>query len=147
MNNASTESVTTRSSFLAGRNVLVAIAGAMLVLIGARFLLVPEAAAEAFGVPMTDLTAYPQAKGIRDLVFGVLLGTFFLMRERRAAAVLMLVGSVIAVADGFIVLAARGVQPGFLAIHWGTAIVCALAGALDLRSRTAPAVTSYSVSP
>ncbi|WP_441291655.1 DUF4267 domain-containing protein [Sorangium sp. KYC3313] len=120
---------------LGGAGIATLLTGLTLCFIGARFLVVPGAAAAAFGVPLAGLAAYAVAKGARDLSVGALLIAFTLLGERRAAALALLLGSVIPVVDGAIVLAWRGAHPGYLAIHWGTAVFCVALGVLQLRRR------------
>lgn len=120
---------------LGGAGIATLLTGLTLCFIGARFLVVPGTAAAAFGVPLAGLAAYAVAKGVRDLSVGVLLIAFALLGERRAAALTLLLGSVIPVVDGAIVLAWRGAHPGYLAIHWGTAVFCIALGVLQLRRR------------
>jgi hypothetical protein len=120
---------------LGGAGIATLLTGLTLCFIGARFLVVPGTAAAAFGVPLAGLAAYAVAKGARDLSVGVLLIAFALLGERRAAALALLLGSVIPVVDGAIVLAWRGAHPGYLAIHWGTAVFCIALGVLQLRRR------------
>ncbi|WP_437974042.1 DUF4267 domain-containing protein [Sorangium sp. So ce295] len=97
---------------------------------------VAPSAASFAGSPLAGLAAYAVAKGARDLSVGASLIAFTLLGERRAAALALLLGSVIPVVDGAIVLAWRGAHPGYLAIHWGTAVFCVALGALQLRRRT-----------
>jgi hypothetical protein len=120
---------------LGGAGIATLLTGLTLCFIGARFLVVPGTAAAAFGVPLAGLAAYAVAKGVRDLSVGALLIAFALLGERRAAALALLLGSVIPVVDGAIVLAWRGAHPGYLAIHWGTAVFCIALGVLQLRRR------------
>ncbi|XXT21034.1 DUF4267 domain-containing protein [Sorangium sp. So ce429] len=120
---------------LGGAGIATLLTGLTLCFIGARFLVVPGTAAAAFGVPLAGVAAYAVAKGARDLSVGALLIAFTLLGERRAAALALLLGSVIPVVDGAIVLAWRGAHPGYLAIHWGTAVFCIALGVLQLRRR------------
>ncbi|WP_437627727.1 DUF4267 domain-containing protein [Sorangium sp. So ce1151] len=137
MNNATIASSASSlpSRRLGGAGIATVLTGLALCFIGARFLVVPGAAAAGFGVPLTGLAAYAVAKGVRDLSFGGLLVAFPLLGERRAAALTLLLGAVIPVVDGAIVLAWRGAHPGYLAVHWGTAVLCVALGALQLRRR------------
>lgn len=118
---------------LGGTGIATLLTGLTLCFIGGRFLVVPGTAAAAFGVPLTGLAAYAVAKGARDFSVGLLLVALALLGERRAAALTLLIGSVIPLLDGAIVLAWSGALPGFLAIHWGTAVFCTVLGVLQLR--------------
>jgi hypothetical protein len=120
---------------LGGAGIATLLTGLTLCFIGARFLVVPGTAAAAFGVPLAGIAAYAVGKGARDLSVGALLIAFTLLGERRAAALALLLGSVIPVVDGAIVLAWRGAHPGYLAMHWGTAVFCIALGVLQLRRR------------
>jgi hypothetical protein len=131
MNNSST--APTSSSRRSGTGIATLLTGLALCFIGARFLVVPGAAAAGFGVPLTGLAAYAVAKGVRDLSFGALLIALTLLGERRAAALTLVIGSLIPVVDGSIVLAWSGVRPAYLVVHWGTAVFCTVLGVLQLR--------------
>ena len=93
-----------------------------IIVIGVRFLLVPYAAARAFGVPLADRqdTAFLFVKGIRDIVSGLLFLALLWSGERRLTGAFLLIATLIPVSDGLIVFSTIGWSSA-LAIHWGTA--------------------------
>lgn len=105
---------------------LVALIAVGIIVVGARFLIVPLPAAAAFGVPANDAhpLAYLWAKGTRDIVSGLLL--FALVRigaGRRVVAVFMAVAALIPIGDFLNVYANEHAgNPVALAIHGGTAV-------------------------
>ena len=105
---------------------LVALIAVGIIVIGARFLLVPLPAAAAFGVPADDAhkLAYLWAKGTRDIVSGLLLIALVRIGAgRRVVAVFMAVAALIPVGDLLNVYANEGAgNPVALAIHAGTAV-------------------------
>jgi Domain of unknown function (DUF4267) len=73
---------------------LVIVAAAGILFIGGRFLAAPAAGAEGFGVPLprSDAYAYLAAKGIRDVVSGLLLIALLAMGcQRRVLGIFILV--------------------------------------------------------
>jgi len=105
---------------------LVALIAVGIIVIGARFLLVPLPAAAAFGVPAdgAHTLAYLWAKGTRDIVSGLLLIALVRIGAgRRVVAVFMAVAALIPVGDFLNVYANEGVgNPVALTIHGGTAV-------------------------
>jgi len=101
---------------------LIAILG--IIFLGARFLVAPHTASAAFGVPLDDGNgvAFAYTKGIRDIFSGLVGLPFLLTGRRRAVAWILLIATIIPIADGLIVMKFSGPQPQFLAIHWGAAL-------------------------
>jgi len=101
--------------------VLIALLG--IIFLGARFLIAPKVAAAAFGVPLADDNgiAFAYTKGIRDIFSGLVGLPFLFAGRRRPLAWILLIATIIPVADGFIMMKFSGVQANFLAIHWGAA--------------------------
>ena len=108
-----------------------------IIFIGARFLIVPLAGADGFGVPLIggQCVAFAYAKGVRDIFAGLVLFPFLFTGRRRAVAWIMLFATIIPVVDGLIVLRFSGFQPRFLSIHWGTALLIALLAFFLFRNR------------
>jgi hypothetical protein len=76
--------------------------GLGMIFIGLRFLLVPRAGAEGFGVflPPTDTQyAFHYAKGIRDVFSGLLLALFAGLGYDRSLAWVLLLGALIPAVD------------------------------------------------
>ena len=112
---------------------LVTVAGLFVVFIGARFLLMPEAAAAAFGTPEWPhggATAYLAIKGVRDLVTGLVVLTLLLAGQRRALAWMTVVVALIPVGDAIIVLSSGGSLATALGVHLATAVAVVVTGAL-----------------
>jgi hypothetical protein len=105
---------------------LVGLIAVGIIVIGARFLLVPLPAAAAFGVPADDAhpLAYLWAKGTRDIVSGLLLIALVRIGAgRRVVAVFIAVAALIPLGDFLNVYANERVgNPVALAIHGGTAV-------------------------
>ncbi|MEV1173621.1 DUF4267 domain-containing protein [Nonomuraea sp. NPDC049784] len=116
--------------------VLAALIGILLVVIGLRFFLVPEAAATAFGVPSTtsgmDAGAYLSVKAIRDLASALLTFALIALGDAHALGWAFLAMAIIPVGDAAIV-ARRGGHPALAyAMHGGTAVVAAVVGLMLL---------------
>jgi hypothetical protein len=128
---------------LTGNSVLfwlVVLSAIGIIFIGARFLAAPLVAAEGFGVPAdgTRSFAYLWAKGIRDIVSGLLgIVLLWLGVSRRVLAAFIAVVALIPIGDFInVYLSAGGNNPMALLIHGGTAVfMLALAAFL----RRAPA--------
>lgn len=105
---------------------LVGLIAAGIIFIGARFLVVPQAAAAAFGVSVggTPTLAYLWAKGTRDIVSGLLLiALLWSGAGRRVLAVFIFVAALIPFGDLINVYVNVGTRyPLALAIHGGTAV-------------------------
>ena len=76
--------------------------GVAIVLIGARFLVQPAAAAAAFGVPVSADNAYLSVKGVRDIASGLFIGLLLWHGQPRLLGWFMLVATLIPIADGLI---------------------------------------------
>ena len=94
-----------------------------IIFLGGRFLVAPHTASAAFGVPLDDGNGVAFAtKGIRDIFSGLVGLPFLLTGRRRAVAWILLIATIIPIADGLIVMKFSGPRPQFLAIHWGTTL-------------------------
>ena len=100
--------------------------GAGSIVIGARFLVAPQAAAAAYGItgeqagPSSDL--YLAAKGVRDIASGV---AFVLLAAGKPHALGRYLGaaSIIAIGDATIVLRGNGPKATAYGVHGTTATV------------------------
>ncbi|WP_412540435.1 DUF4267 domain-containing protein [Longispora sp. K20-0274] len=123
--------------------VLAALLGAGIMFVGARFLLDPQGAAAAFGVPAWphgDAEAFLSVKGVRDIATGLFVLVPLALGMRRAAGLAMLAAAFVPFSDMLIVFGYGGSAAAALGIHGATAAVVILAGVLLLREpRPAPA--------
>jgi hypothetical protein len=93
--------------------------------LGARFIVDPSAAAEAFGIRFTSEHDLPYAwtKGIRDIFSGLALLPLLLLRMRKATAWVFTSAIVVPVTDFFIVLSTNGpADTPHLLVHGLTAL-------------------------
>jgi hypothetical protein len=104
----------------------------LIVVIGVRFLLVPRAAAEGYGVPATpeDHGAYLTIKGLRDLTYGLVGLALLAFAGAQAEAWFMLVAALIPLGDVRIVLSHGGTKAVAYGIHFATAVVMLLSAGL-----------------
>jgi hypothetical protein len=115
--------------------VLVALLAVGILVVGARFLLVPEAAATAYGVPASaggDARAYLTIKGLRDGVSGLITIALLLSGSDQTVALFLLVAALIPIGDAAIVLRNGGSKVLAYAMHGGTAVVMAVVAVLLL---------------
>ncbi|MEV5208293.1 DUF4267 domain-containing protein [Micromonospora sp. NPDC053740] len=100
--------------------------------IGARFLLVPQAAAAGYGVPAKPDgdPAYLTVKGLKDLTFGLLGLALIAFTTAEAVAWYMLVVALVPLGDTLIVLRNGGTKAVAFGIHFATAMVVLLNAAL-----------------
>jgi hypothetical protein len=104
----------------------------LLVWVGARFLLTPQAAAAGYGVPAKPDgdRAYLTIKGLRDGTFGLVGLALLAFAGAHAEAWFMLVGSIAALGDTLIVLRNGGRRAVAFGIHFATGVVMLLSAAL-----------------
>lgn len=100
--------------------------------IGARFLLQPRAAATGYGVPATPAgdAAYLEIKGLRDAVTGILGLALLAFAGARAEAWFMVAAALVPLGDTLIVLRHGGTRAAAFGIHFATAVVVLAAAAL-----------------
>jgi hypothetical protein len=114
---------------------LAALIGVLLLVIGGRFLLVPEAAAIAYGAPASprgDAGAYLTIKGLRDGVSGVIILALLVAGETQALGVYILVAALVPLGDALIVLRHKGPAALAYGVHGVTALAAVIVGALLL---------------
>jgi len=91
---------------------LSAVVGAGIIVIGARFLLAPRAAAAGYGLPASpepgSADPYLAVKGVRDITSGLFVFILIAARDPRVLGWLMLAATLIPVADSVIVIRHHG---------------------------------------
>ncbi|MFC4590246.1 DUF4267 domain-containing protein [Sphaerisporangium corydalis] len=104
----------------------------LVVFIGARFLLVPVAAAAGYGVPAKPDgdSAYLTVKGVRDLGYGILGLALLAFAGAHAEAWFMLVVALSPLGDTLIVLRSGGTKAVAFGIHFATAVLVLVDAAL-----------------
>jgi hypothetical protein len=115
---------------------LAGLLAAGIVVIGARFLVAPRAAAVGYGVRL-DLDqpsgrAYLSAKGIRDIASGLFVVILMLAGATHLLGWIILAATIIPVADAAIVLRDGGARSVAYGVHGGTAVVMLVTAALLL---------------
>ena len=100
--------------------------------IGGRFLVVPRAAAAAYGVPAKQDgdPAYLTIKGLRDGAYGLVGLALLAFAGAHAEAWFMLVVALVPLGDAVIVLRNGGTKATAFGIHFATAVVVLLSAAL-----------------
>lgn len=115
---------------------LSALLGLGIVAIGVRFLRAPRAAAAAYGVAIReeigDAGAYLSAKGVRDIVSGLVLFLLIAIAGYRVLGGWMLVMTLIPIGDAVVVLRSGGSKGAAYGWHVTTAVVMAVIGILLL---------------
>ncbi|MCF6469856.1 DUF4267 domain-containing protein [Nonomuraea sp. MG754425] len=99
-------------------------------LIGARFLFQPVAAAAGYGVPAGTDRAYLTIKGMRDGTYGVAGLALLAFAGPHPAAWLMLVAAVLPLGDTLIVLRNGGTRATAFGVHFATAVLVLISAAL-----------------
>ncbi|WP_329248672.1 DUF4267 domain-containing protein [Actinoallomurus sp. NBC_01490] len=104
----------------------------LVVFIGARFLLVPRAAAAGYGVPAKKEgdPAYLTIKGIRDGTYGLLGLALLVFAGAHAEAWFMLIVSLLPLGDTVIVLRNGGTKAVAFGVHFATAVIVLVNAAL-----------------
>ena len=113
---------------------LAALIAAGIIFIGARFLLAPEVAAAGYGVPAEQAGnhAYLAAKGIRDIVSGIVTAILLANQEPHVLAWFLLAAALIPIGDMIVVLRHHGPKTTAYGIHGVTAAVMLATAALLL---------------
>jgi hypothetical protein len=111
------------------------IAGVAMLVIGVRFMIVPEQAAKFFGVG-----ARPQgyelysAVGLRDVWVGALVIAFAWTRQWLALILWFATAAVVCFGDAILV-ASHGGRPSAIAFHAGSGVICCLIAAATYKAR------------
>jgi hypothetical protein len=105
---------------------LTAIAAVGIIFLGLRFMVVPDAGSEGFGIPLAHTKAamaYGRIKGIRYIFSGIVVLAFLIQGQPRATAFAFGAAIIIPVSDCLTVLAVNGAQEvTHLLIHGLTSI-------------------------
>ncbi|WP_194819760.1 DUF4267 domain-containing protein [Nocardia sp. XZ_19_385] len=107
----------------------------LIIFIGLRFFLVPDAAASAFGVPASsagDAGAFLTVKGLRDITSGVIGLAVLAFAGAHPAGLAMLAVALTPLGDTVIVLRNGGTKAVAFGIHFATAVVVLISAALLL---------------
>ena len=116
---------------------LVALIGAAIIVIGARFIVSPLPAARDFGVPASamETSTYLWTKGTRDIVSGLLVAGLLWMRaSSNMVAGFLFIASLIPFGDLLNVYAhARPKNVTALLIHGGTAVFMCIIATILMR--------------
>ena len=105
---------------------LTALIALGLIFIGARFLLVPRAAAAGYGVPAAPgagITPYLAVKGDRDIGFGLVTLALLIAAPAHALGWFLAAAASMPLGDMLIVLRNRGPRATAYGIHGATAAV------------------------
>jgi hypothetical protein len=104
----------------------------LITFIGARFLLVPRAAAAGYGVPAkTDGdAAYLSVKGLRDVGYGILGLALLAFADAHAVGWFMLVAALNPLGDTAVVLRHGGSRAVAFGVHFATAVVVLISAVL-----------------
>ncbi|MEU4512517.1 DUF4267 domain-containing protein [Nonomuraea wenchangensis] len=111
---------------------LAVVLNLMILFIGVRFLLVPQAAAAGYGVPAKagGDRAYLTVKGLRDATYGLIGLALLAFAGTTAEAWYMLVVALAPLGDTLIVLRNGGTKAAAFGIHFATAVVVLVCAAL-----------------
>jgi hypothetical protein len=111
------------------------LSGLTLVFIGLRFFIVPETAETAFGIHLNTQGdfSFHYIKAIRDTFCGALFITLLLLREWRALAITLLLGSIIPTVDMSIVMSQPHYETAKIYPHLSAIILCIGLGLAFLR--------------
>jgi uncharacterized protein DUF4267 len=101
--------------------------GAGIIVLGARFLVAPQAAAAAYGITTEQGGAasdpYLAVKGVRDIASGVVAFVLLAAGEPRVLGRYMAAASIIPIGDAVIVLRGNGPKATAYGVHGTTATV------------------------
>lgn len=115
---------------------LSALIGLGIIVIGVRFLLAPRVAAAGYGVAVAEeigaAGAYLSAKGVRDIVSGLVVFLLIAIAGYRVLGGWMLVMTLIPIGDAVVVLRSGGSKAIAYGVHLATAVVMAVTGILLL---------------
>lgn len=105
-----------------------------ILLIGARFAARPDVGAAGYGIKLQggQPRAYAMAKGVRDIAVGTMGLLLLTFNTSQGAGLHMLAGSLIAFGDTGVVLNNSGAVDVAFGVHFTTAVVVAMTGALLL---------------
>ncbi|GAA4605049.1 DUF4267 domain-containing protein [Actinoallomurus liliacearum] len=104
----------------------------LVLFIGLRFLLAPQASATGYGVPAKENgdSAYLTIKGLRDFTYGVLGAVLLAFASAHAVGWYMLVVAILPLGDTLIVLRHGGSKAVAFGVHFATAVAVLISAAL-----------------
>ncbi|MFJ3283189.1 DUF4267 domain-containing protein [Streptomyces halstedii] len=104
---------------------LAVVLNLLIVVVGLRFFLQPQAAAAGYGVPAREASAsaYLTIKGLRDLVSGLIGFALLVFAADEAEAWFMLVVALTPLGDTVIVLRNGGTKAVAFGVHFATAVL------------------------
>ena len=113
---------------------LAALMAVAIMVIGCFYLVSPERVSGSFGLKPpasdADTRAWLRLKGIRDLVFGLVVLTMMLATDTRSVGIVLLVEAIVPLGDMSIVLGSGGSKSKALSIHGVTCAVMLVVGLL-----------------
>jgi hypothetical protein len=95
--------------------------GAGIIVIGARFLVAPQAAATGYGIATEQGDQYLAVKGVRDIGFGVAALALLAADKPHVLGSYLLATSIIPIGDAIIVLRGNGPKATAYGVHVTTA--------------------------
>ena len=114
--------------------VLAGLIAAAIIVIGARFLLAPRAAAAGYGVQpdldQANVGAYLSVKGIRDIASGLFVIVVMIAGAAHLLGWIILAATIIPLGDAAIVLRSGGAKSIAYGVHGATAAVMLVTTAL-----------------
>ena len=116
-------------------SALSGVIAAAIILMGARYLIDPQPAADGFAITglCADTTpghAWLAVKAIRDIAIGIVIAILLVNGATRLLGRLMLAVAVIPVGDGTIVVRSGGKPTTAYGVHWTTAALMLTVGVL-----------------
>jgi len=114
--------------------ILAALIAVGIIVIGCFYLASPERVLGSFGLKApasdADTRAWLRLKGIRDLVFGLVVLTMMLTADGRSVGIALLVEAIIPFGDMSIILGSGGSKSRAFSIHGVTCAVMLVVGLL-----------------
>jgi len=95
--------------------------GAGIIVIGARFLVAPRAAAAGYGITAEQGDPYLAVKGVRDIASGVVVFVLLAAGKPHVLGRWLIAASVIPIGDAIIVLRGNGPKATAYGVHGTTA--------------------------
>ena len=97
--------------------------GAGIIVIGARFLVVPRAAAAGYGISTQQGDPYLAVKGVRDIASGVVVFVLLAAGKPHVLGKYLVAASIIPIGDAIIVLRGNGPKATAYGVHGTTAAI------------------------
>src|SRR5258708_542810 len=113
---------------------LAALIAVAIIVIGCFYLISPERMTGSFGLKPpasdADTRAWLRLKGIRDLVFGLVVLTMMLTADGRSVGIALLVEAIVPLGDTSIILGSGGSKSRAFSIHGVTCAAMLVVGLL-----------------